>query len=131
MKIYNIKNSKLKKEDFIKIANSYGIGIDIENTSSNCFKVKLNRLDNDKYQKLGNMYSEKLGRYNKVNAICWHGFKDFLQGIYKEDSNLRVVTAIIEYKNKDDFELKYNDTGFKNIGSMIAPRYFNDSCMCH
>ena len=74
--------------------------------------------------------AENLQRYNKVSAICWHGFRDFMIAMYELDSNLRFVTAKATYKNKDDFYIKFPDTAYDNIGSLMNPINFGDACLC-
>ena len=69
MKIYGFKNNNLNLNDIVKSANDLGIKANVIWNSSNCFNVKLNRSNNDKYQRTGHMYSENLQRYNKVSAI--------------------------------------------------------------
>ena len=131
MKIYGFKNNNIYTIDIFNLAEKLGIKAVIDTDSSNCFNVKLNRSDNDKYQRTGFMYSENLKRYNKVSAICWHGFRDFMIAMYELDSNLRFVTAKATYKNKDDFYIKFPDTAYKNIGSLMNPINFGDACLCH
>ena len=130
MKIYGFLINNLNLKDIVKSANDLGIKANVIYNSSNCFNVKLNRSDNDKYQRTGFMYSENLKRYNKVSAICWHGFRDFMISMYELDSNLRFVTAKATYKNKDDFYIKFPDTAYKNIGSLMNPINFGDACLC-
>ena len=130
MKIYGFKNNNLNLNDIVKSANDLGIKANVIYNSSNCFNVKLNRSNNDKYQRTGHMYSSLLQRYNKVSAICWHGFRDFMIAMYELDSNLRFVTAKATYKNKDDFYIKFPDTAYKNIGSYNEPLNFGDACLC-
>jgi|TARA_R110002110_G_scaffold109148_1_gene272298 hypothetical protein len=130
MKIYGFKNNNIYTIDIFNLAEKLGIKAVINTDSSNCFNVKLNRSNNDKYQRTGFMYSENLQRYNKVSAICWHGFRDFMIAMYELDINLRFVTAQATYKNKDDFYIKFPDTAYKNIGSLMNPINFGDACLC-
>ena len=131
MKIYNTKN----KSDFVKsinqISNKLGMAIDYNSISGNCYRVKLvKKKENKNYQRKG-FYDNKNGTPRKVNAICWHGFRDFLTELYKIYSDLRVFTAQITYNNKQDFELKYPDTATINIGSMVQPLNYEDACFCN
>ena len=130
MKIYGFKNNNIYTIDIFNLAEKLGIKAVINTDSSNCFNVKLNRSNNDKYQRTGFMYSENLQRYNKVSAICWHGFRDFMIAMYELDINLRFVTAQATYKNKDDFYIKFPDTAYKNIGSLMNPINFGNACLC-
>ena len=131
MKIYNTKN----KSDFVKsinqIANKLEIEIDYNSISGNCYRVKLiKKKENKNYQRKG-FYNNKNGTPRKVNAICWHGFRDFLTELYKIYSDLRVFTAQITYNNKEDFELNYPNTANINIGSMVQPLKYKDACFCN
>ena len=131
MKIYNTRN----KSDFVnsinQIANKLGIEIDYNSISGNCYRVKLiKKKENKNYQRKG-FYNNKNGTPRKVNAICWHGFRDFLTELYKIYSDLRVFTAQITYNNKEDFELKYPDTANINIGSMVQPLSYGNACFCN
>ena len=130
MKIYGFKNNSLCSVDISNIAGKLGIKSVVNFNSFNCYNVKLNRSNNDKYQRTGHMYSENLQRYNKVSAVCWHGFRDFMIAMYKLDGNLRFVTAHTTYKNKDDFYIKFPDTAYKNIGSQVNPLNYANACLC-
>ena len=131
MKIYNTRN----KSDFVKsinqIANKLEIEIEYNSISGNCYRVKLvKKKENKNYQRKG-FYNNKNVTPRKVNAICWHGFRDFLTELYNIYSDLRVFTAQITYNNKEDFELKYPDTANINIGSMVQPLSYKDACFCN
>ena len=131
MKIYNTRN----KSDFVKsinqIANKLEIEIEYNSISGNCYRVKLiKKKENKNYQRKG-FYNNKNGTPRKVNAICWHGFRDFLTELYNIYSDLRVFTAQITYNNKEDFELKYPDTANINIGSMVQPLSYGNACFCN
>ena len=131
MKIYNTRN----KSDFVKsinqISNKLGIELDFNSISSNCYRVKLiKKKENKNYHRKG-YYNNKNGTPRKVNAICWHGFRDFLIELYNIYSDLRVFTAQITYNNKEDFELKYPDTAIINIGSQVQPLNYEDACFCN
>jgi len=117
MKIYGTneyKNQSISiKNKVYKIADSLGLIAEVSNVSKNCINVKLN-IDTSKtprpYQRFG--YDKK----TRINAVCWHGFKDFLVKLYNRffmdalTDHLRIVTAQIEYKNKLDFYDKYEST---------------------
>jgi len=130
MKIYGFKNNSLCSVDISNIAEKLGIKAVVNSDSFNCYNVKLNRSNNDKYQRTGHLYSENLQRYNKVSAVCWHGFRDFMTAMYELDGNLRFVTAKATYKNKDDFYIKFPGTAYKNIGSYNKPLNYGDACLC-
>jgi len=106
------------------------IDIDYNTISKNCFRVKLNKKkENKNYQRTG-FYNNKDGSKRKINAICWHGFRDFLLNLYEHSDKLRVVTAQATYLNKEDFLNKYPDTAYNNIGSIMQPMNYEDACLC-
>ena len=130
MKVYNIKNTNFS-EILKHVSTKLNICVDSNPISKNCYRVKLVKQKGTKnYQRKG-YYNNKNGTPRKVNAICWHGFRDFLIELYKLNSSFRVVTAQITYNNKEDFELKYPDTANINIGSMVQPLNYEDACFCN
>ena len=131
MKIYNTKDITNFNSILHEIKLKLNIDIDYNAISKNCFRVKLNKLkENKNYQRTG-YYNNKDGSKRKVNAICWHGFRDFFIELYNYNSNLRVVTANATYQNSFDFYKNYNQTGYKNIGSMVEPLEYNKACLCN
>ena len=130
MKIYNTKNIWQFESTLWTIAGKLGISLDMSQVSGNCHRVKLKLGPTKKYQRLGFM-KNKNGSRRKINAVCWHGFRDFLIELYNiSGNNFRVVTAQTTYNNKDDFYNKYQATGQNNIGSMIEPLHYEDACNC-
>ena len=104
MKIYNTRNKSDFENSINQIANKLEIEIDYNSISGNCYRVKLvKKKENKNYQRKG-FYNNKNGTPRKVNAICWHGYRDFLTELYKIYSDLRVFTAQITYNNKEDFD---------------------------
>ena len=103
MKIYNTKNIWQFESTMHSIAGKLQINIDMSKVSGNCHRVKLNLGPTKKYQRLG-FSVNKDGSRKKVNAVCWHGYRDFLIELYNiSGNNFRVVTAQATYNNKDDF----------------------------
>ena len=130
MKIYNTKNITNFNTILYEIKLKLNIEIDYNSISGNCYRVKLvKKKENKNYQRKG-FYNNKNGTARKVNAICWHGYRDFLTELYNIYSDLRVITTQITYNNKQDFELKYPDTANINIGSMVQPLKYKDACFC-
>ena len=131
MKIYNTKNITNFETILNEIKLKLNLEIDFNSISSNCFRVKLvKKKENKNYQRIG-FYSNKNGTPRKVNAICWLGFRDFFIELYKYNENLRVITAQATYNDKQDFEYKYPNTAYNNIGSMIQPLNYEDACLCN
>ena len=130
MKIYNTKNIADFEDTLKEIKSRLNIEIDFNSISSNCYRVKLvKKKENKNYQRTG-FYNNKNGTPRKVNAICWHGFRDFFKELYEHYNTLRVVTSSTTYTSIFDFYKNYNQTGYKNIGSMIQPLQYNKACLC-
>ena len=130
MKVYNIKNIPNITELINNIANELKINIAYKFNSKNCINIKLNLGSSKDYQRTGFMYSDNLKRYNKVNSVCWHGFRDFLKKLYEISDNIRVITSKAIYTTKADFYNTYENTGYYNVGSKISPMSFKDACLC-
>ena len=129
MKVYNIKNTNFS-EILKHVSTKLNICVDSNPISKNCYRVKLvKQKENKNYQRTG-YYNNKDGSKRKVNAICWHGFRDFFIELYKYNDSLRIVTANTTYTSVFDFYKNYNQTGYKNIGSMIQPLQYNKACLC-
>ena len=66
----------------------------------------------------------------RVHAVCWHGFRDFFRACfaYKPDAVFR--TALATWKGAADFEARFEETAYKNIGPAIAPVAIADACKC-
>ena len=78
MKIYNTKNITNFETILNEIKLKLNIDIDFNSISKNCFRVKLNKKkENKNYQRTG-FYNNKDGSPRKINAICWHGYRDFI-----------------------------------------------------
>jgi hypothetical protein len=131
MKIYNTKNKHSFDKSILDISQKLGMKVDFNSISNNCYRVVLiKEKTSPKYQRTG-FLTLKNGQKNKVNSICWHGYRDFLIELYKVYDGLRITTAQITYKNKEDFELSFKNTGTKNIGSIVEPLQYQHACLCN
>tara|TARA_R110000782_G_scaffold232608_1_gene318820 strand:+ start:90 stop:500 length:411 start_codon:yes stop_codon:yes gene_type:complete len=130
MKVYNIKDLTCFESKLNGIASKLNIKLDYNLISKNCMRVKLVKTkENKNYQRIG-FYPNKDGSPRKVNAICWHGFKDFLTNLLDQYPKLRIVTAQIIYNGHDDFMNKFEGTASINIGSMVQPLTYENACLC-
>ena len=66
----------------------------------------------------------------RVYAVCWHGYRDFMREIFSRDPEARIKTYVADYKGKEDFEEKYPETAYTNVGSMMYPQYLSEVCKC-
>jgi len=81
-----------------------------------------------KYQRLSSGYGRALE--HRVFAVCWHGFRDFLRAVYRLEPNAVFYTAFDTWRGSEDFEARYQDSGFRNIGSQAMPISACEACRC-
>lgn len=66
----------------------------------------------------------------RINAVCWHVYRDVLTELFNQFPEARVYTAMAKYKGKDGFEANYPQTAYQNIGSMAYPMTMPETCEC-
>ena len=66
----------------------------------------------------------------RVNAVCWHGFRDFFRAVFELDPNAVCRTALATWKGSEHFEANYQESGHTNIGSEFYPMRHVDACRC-
>lgn len=81
----------------------------------------------DRQRKLSTGWGS-MGR--RVNAVCWHGHRDFMYRLFDKFPCATLKTSIATYRGLDDFTAKFNETGWKNVGPMIAPVFYREACKC-
>ena len=75
----------------LKVHYHFAFGL-MKNTSS--YEKNKTIIDKTKkYQRTGCMTC-KNGQKNKVNAVCWHGYRDFMIKLYKISDNLTNRSSI-------------------------------------
>lgn len=66
----------------------------------------------------------------RVNAVCWHGFRDFFRACFRQAPEAKFKTAMETWDGSEDFEAHYVESGYKNVGSMMFPRAAAEVCRC-
>lgn len=66
----------------------------------------------------------------RVNAVCWHGFRDYFRAAFKHNPQATFRTAFDTWRGAADFEARYRATGHKNIGSRMYPICAAEACRC-
>jgi len=66
----------------------------------------------------------------KICACCWHGHRDVMKAIFAFNPAARLKTAIADYKGKLNFEASFEETGYNNLGSIVAPVDASNACEC-
>jgi hypothetical protein len=109
-------------------ASNVGVDVDIKtlNNKGTRHRVKVNLAygpDRERYRRISHS-----GR--KVNAVCWHGFRDFFRECYAIEPNAEFRTALDHWKESEDFENRYRESGLRNIGSQAVPLDAANACEC-
>ena len=66
----------------------------------------------------------------RIAAACWHAHRDVMSAIFAIFPDARLKTAKADYRDKDDFEVKFESTGHDNIGSQFEPLTYCHACEC-
>lgn len=64
------------------------------------------------------------------SAVCWHGHRDFLMALFCAHRDARVRSSFADYRGYADFEEKFDETYYHNVGSVMRPRYAGEMCDC-
>lgn len=83
-----------------------------------------------RYRKRGimNMMYSHGPRYGV--AVCFHGFKEFMDRVFDLNPQAIIRTAACAYLGKEDFETKWPGVGRKNVGSQMCPVSYAECCDC-
>lgn len=68
-------------------------------------------------------------RGSHVNAVCWHGHRDFFRAVFAILPDLKIRTSMATYTGAT-FESIYRDTYHKNAGSLMNPAEYGSLCIC-
>lgn len=66
----------------------------------------------------------------RINAACWHAYRDALQELFNTEPDAKVSTAFAKYHGAEQFSEKFPATGWANIGSMVQPVQYREACDC-
>lgn len=66
----------------------------------------------------------------RINAACWHAYRDALQALFDAEPDAKVKTAFAKYYGAEQYSEKFPATGWANIGSMAQPVQFREACDC-
>lgn len=70
------------------------------------------------------------GPDRRINALCWHGFRDFFTRLFDLEPQAVVVTSLARYEGREGFEHEYPKTAGTNIGSRMFPISITEACTC-
>ena len=99
------------------------------NAKGTRFSLKLGvHSSRGQYGKRRNSYGPQ--GFRRVHALCWHGFRDAFRAAFQVDPQAIFRTALESWKGSQDFEARFQDSGFQNIGSQVAPLNWHQACAC-
>lgn len=70
------------------------------------------------------------GSERRVHAVCWHGFRDFFRAVYRIEPGAVFATAYDTWRDSEDFEARFRESGHRNIGSQMYPMAAAEACRC-
>jgi hypothetical protein len=79
----------------------------------------------------GQKRSASFSGMRRVNAVCWHVYRDVLMALFDIEPNAKVKTAFAKYYGYDQFYELYPATGRLNVGSMMYPVSASQCCDGH
>ena len=66
-------------------------------------------------------------RPRRVNAVCWHGHREFMRAAFRVNPDARIKTALADYRGSDDFERTHRETfGSGNEWNLA----YGSACSC-
>lgn len=66
----------------------------------------------------------------KIAAACWHAHRDFFRALYAINPKASIKSALAEYFDAEDFEENFEETGDRDIGSIMVPQIVREACEC-
>ena len=63
-------------------------------------------------------------------SACWHCHRDIYKAIFKINPDTRIKTALADYHGLVDFNWKYENTAYINVGSQNNPMDIKSACEC-
>lgn len=64
----------------------------------------------------------------RVNAVCWHVYRDVLIALFDAHPAAKVKTAYAKYYGAEQFYALYPDTAHINVGSQVYPVSAAECC---
>lgn len=61
-----------------------------------------------------------------IPAASWEAYRDVLSAVFEQFPNARVQTSMATYRGREDFESKYPETAYVNVGSIMQPAYMRE-----
>jgi hypothetical protein len=71
-----------------------------------------------------------LAGQRRVNAVCWHAYRDVLVELFNAHPDVKVRTGMAKYIGKEGFYENFPGTAHHNIGSQMYPVTMPQCCDC-
>lgn len=84
-----------------------------------------------RYRKKG-FYTMSRGSdaYGGNGAVCFHGHKKFMEGVFAINKDAIIRTKMAAYLGRESFESQWPHVQRSNMGSMFMPVEYGDACNC-
>lgn len=66
----------------------------------------------------------------RINAVCWHAYRDVLIEVFNINPDAKVRTSMAKYLGKESFYAEFPKTAFTVIGAPVCPFTMPDCCDC-
>ncbi|MHA2063481.1 MAG: hypothetical protein ACXABY_03775 [Candidatus Thorarchaeota archaeon] len=76
-------------------------------------------------------YISKQACYRHTGHACWHAHRDFLRELFNMCPTAKVKTFLVYYKNREDFENKFQATGDVGDVGMWGRKPLRQRCNCN
>ena len=70
------------------------------------------------------------GERRGCGGVCWHGHRSFMRAVYHVNPEAVIITAMIRYEGRDDFERRHTATYFRMVGPQADLEYYGGLCKC-
>jgi hypothetical protein len=68
--------------------------------------------------------------YRRTVSACWHAHRDVMLMLFDWYPEARLKSAVADYRGAESFLKQFPGTGYANVGSLVFPVAFQDSCLC-
>jgi hypothetical protein len=66
-----------------------------------------------------------------TGAVCFHGHKAFMDGVFERNPDALIVTRMARYEGKEDFDRKWSGTGMESHGPAYQGTQYREACNCY
>jgi len=105
---------------------AYAIGARVVSQSTDPWRLVLRPRPECIFRRVSAGYMRQ--RIRRVNAVCWHGHREFFRALFTLAPAAVVTTSLAKY-TAANFEATYASTD-RYIGLLVAPLLYSEACSC-